>query len=475
MERIIMNYKIKIVLQILSAVILLNVCGLVHAEQMNAIVEENVFLNENGITKYELAYSVPYNQMMFFKNTVEGGGSIYTANLVVSLTLVLNGQEHLIESTEKVVNTRFEENTKKKDYYYTDKVSLDVKADGLNIRLTIADFAIGNEYNWEGTTKLFALTEDNFLSDLEFSDNVMPYKIGMPEKLGRGDTVYVVNPTHMFTEDYKVHLYYEYYGESNGGDFEEEITVTRNGQEEVLATFENHSDKMVNIRHFPMIIEAGQFEDGVANYDVKVKVTNKKTGKVSEKMEKIVIAKMIVNSIRFFQNIDDEIKLINYFADRKDTAKWENLTKEGKLKQIELFWRKFDKTFIDELKKRINTANLRFRNFQDGWKTDQGRIYIKFGEPDQQERGDTIKALNSGNTDSGDLDAYSDILITNRTYERWVYMQGGVNAVYLFIETNSNGVFKLMYGNNEKDTSENIERNWRKYFGDNFDEAELRY
>ncbi len=471
-----MNYKTKLVLQIISAVILISFSGLVYADQVNAIIEENVFLNEKGVSRYELVYSVPFDQMMFINSNLESGATLFTANLEVTLTLIYQGQEHEIEKTQKVIHARDKIHSQKKDAYYTDKVMLNPSREGLDIRLTISDFITGNEFVWNGKTKVFNKTENNFLSDLEFSDNVMKYNPVFPEKLGRRDSVYFVNPTHLFTEGYKVHLYYEYYGDNSvRSDFEEKISVIRNGQEEVLANLTNSTDEMVNERHYPMIIRPENFTDGVARYDVKVKVTNVTTGKSSEKTEKIAFAKMVVNSVRFFPDIDDEIKLINYFADQKDTAKWENLTKEGKVKQIEMFWRRFDQTFIDEIKKRVNTANTRFQSILNGWETDMGRIYIKYGEPSEFERDETIKALNSGTDGSDDLDAYSDILITNRRYEKWVYMQGGVNAVYLFIDTSSNGVFKLMYGSNDKDPSENIERNWRKYFGDNFDEAELKY
>lgn len=56
------------------------------------------------------------------------------------------------------------------------------------------------------------------------------------------------------------------------------------------------------------------------------------------------------------------------------------------------FWEKRDtdpdtefNEFREEFYRRIEFANERFREGIPGWKTDRGRIYIYFGEPDQQE------------------------------------------------------------------------------------------
>ena len=471
-----MSYKIKLILKVMTAIVMLSTCGTVFAEQMNAFVEENVFMHENGITRYEIAYSVPFDQMMFIKETPDGEKERFTATLEVSLILSYQGQERVIESSSKKAQTYVESNTKKKDLYLTDKVILDSKREGLNIKLKIEDFVSGKVHVWDGKTKVFNYSETDFVSDLEFSNSVMQYKQGYSEKLVRRDSVYLVNPSHMFSEANKVHLYYEYYGNENTEtEYEESISMVVNGVGKLIRKFETKSTQKVNYRHLPLILNPDEFNNGVAKFDIRVSVTNKTTGKTCIKSEKVAVAEIVTHYSRFFEDIEDEVTLVNYFAKSKDKKNWDNLSDEGKLKRVAVFWSTLDKESINAIRERINTANTRFGGVIKGWKTDMGRIYIKFGEPDEFERDDTNKFINSGGNEEDDIDAYSDILLTSRRYEIWRYMQGGTNAVYLFIETNSNGIFKLMYGKNDKFPTENIERNWRKYLGNNFDEAELSY
>ncbi len=65
-------------------------------------------------------------------------------------------------------------------------------------------------------------------------------------------------------------------------------------------------------------------------------------------------------------------------------------TPEEKEKFIEQFWIRRDPTpgtveneFKEEHYRRLSYANKRFASGKPGWKTDRGRIYIKFGEPDE--------------------------------------------------------------------------------------------
>jgi GWxTD domain-containing protein len=104
---------------------------------------------------------------------------------------------------------------------------------------------------------------------------------------------------------------------------------------------------------------------------------------------------------------------------------------------IEQFWLKRDPTpltpeneFRDEYYRRIGFANGRFTSQSGvpGWRTDRGRIYIRFGPPDEI---DSHPAANGGQTPA---------------FETWRYrfIEGvGNNVLMDFVDTKGNGEFSM--------------------------------
>ncbi|MFC1476314.1 GWxTD domain-containing protein [Candidatus Zixiibacteriota bacterium] len=89
--------------------------------------------------------------------------------------------------------------------------------------------------------------------------------------------------------------------------------------------------------------------------------------------------------------------VILYLAKREELETYDNLGLLGKKNFLIHFWKRFDRTpetpkneFKDSYFNRFNYANeeysTKISGALDGWKTDRGRIYIKYGEPDEIER-----------------------------------------------------------------------------------------
>ena len=102
---------------------------------------------------------------------------------------------------------------------------------------------------------------------------------------------------------------------------------------------------------------------------------------------------------------------------------------DEKLGYFKRFWKRVDPNpetekneLMDEYYLRVNTANQNFSTLsQDGWLTDRGRIFIKFGEPDDIER--------------------HPFEINSQPYEIWRYY--GLRKVFLFIDRTSFGDYYL--------------------------------
>jgi GWxTD domain-containing protein len=94
------------------------------------------------------------------------------------------------------------------------------------------------------------------------------------------------------------------------------------------------------------------------------------------------------------EDIDLALRQMVYIVNHDSLDKYENESLEIKQSFFKRFWKERDPdvtTAVNELKneyfRRVNYANRKYSAFsQDGWKTDRGRILIKFGFPDDIER-----------------------------------------------------------------------------------------
>ncbi|MBN2425957.1 MAG: GWxTD domain-containing protein [Calditrichaceae bacterium] len=93
-------------------------------------------------------------------------------------------------------------------------------------------------------------------------------------------------------------------------------------------------------------------------------------------------------------DIDNALMQMIYILNADSLSAYQDSSLEAKQQFFKRFWKDRDpnpSTSVNELKdeyfKRVNYANKNFTAFgQDGWRTDRGRILIKFGFPDDVER-----------------------------------------------------------------------------------------
>ena len=121
---------------------------------------------------------------------------------------------------------------------------------------------------------------------------------------------------------------------------------------------------------------------------------------------------------------------------------------------IEQFWRRRDtniQTSVNEYKeehyRRIAYSNENFTSGFPGWKSDRGMIYIKYGEPDRQERhptgGHYLRSFEEG---GGSTSTYP--------YELWKYryLDGiGQDIELEFVDPSLTGEYRLSTNVDEKD------------------------
>lgn len=128
----------------------------------------------------------------------------------------------------------------------------------------------------------------------------------------------------------------------------------------------------------------------------------------------------VMTDVFFFdRDVGQAVDLLTYIAGGGFISEFEEADPERRKRLWEQFWREKDPTpgtpkneFYDEHVRRFNHANEKFSaSLSKGWRTDRGRIYILYGEPDE-------------------VEAYSMEIGRNPT-EVWYYFDRGRRFVFV--------------------------------------------
>jgi len=141
--------------------------------------------------------------------------------------------------------------------------------------------------------------------------------------------------------------------------------------------------------------------------------------------------------------LDTLFEPLVYLTSGGELAVYRGLTVDGKRRFLRAFWRKRDTTpatseneEMAAFYKRINEANVRFREGGaaqvPGWRTDRGRIFIKYGEPDQ-----VMKRPQNG---------------PDHPWEAWKFSRTR-GLKFVFMDMTRLGNYSLLYTNDRTETS----------------------
>ena len=147
-------------------------------------------------------------------------------------------------------------------------------------------------------------------------------------------------------------------------------------------------------------------------------------------------------------------------ATKEEVAAFKKLTtNEERENFIEYFWRRRDpnpETEVNEYREqyyeRIAYANEHFASGVPGWKTDRGRIYIRWGKPDSVEAHPSGGSYNRPSYEGGGT-------ITSYPFETWFYrhLDGVGDGIEIeFVDPTGTGEYKIARDANEKNALANV-------------------
>jgi GWxTD domain-containing protein len=133
------------------------------------------------------------------------------------------------------------------------------------------------------------------------------------------------------------------------------------------------------------------------------------------------------------QNIGAIIDPMRYIMDGKDWQALKEASPEERTERFNAFWatrqptksKQDENPLLAEFFVRVQEANFRFTwAGVEGWRSDRGRIYIIYGEPDSVQRQRSNRP--------------------NATYETWTYAE--IGRQFVFYDYNNDGDFRLISG-----------------------------
>ena len=277
--------------------------------------------------------------------------------------------------------------------------------------------------------------------NLELSDIQLvlkTYKMDAPSIFKKGGLVLypnvwrrygVLNPQLIF--------YYEIYGIDTKSDeplyVDYKIINSNNIEARKIGSIEIvRNEKQKSVTHS---INVDALPTDIYNLLITVKDLYNNSVAISSKNFEIIQLDYNANKSRL-SNEDIELfdQLFSYLADESEYKFYNKLDASAKEVFIVDYWSKKDpipeteeNEYLLNILKRFHYANDKYSwGSQPGWKTDQGRVLIKYGMPTEIES------------------HYSDP--STVPYEIWEY-QLEKNYIFVFIDRNSNGRFILTHSN----------------------------
>lgn len=273
--------------------------------------------------------------------------------------------------------------------------------------------------------KLVIRKEDYRMSDILIAQNIV-YDT-TDTYLRKGALRVTPHPSHVFNERYsKLYIYYELYDITpDSGRLKVRYIVTDTAGV-MVSQITRFIDKQFESQAMNIGFEIKDFETGT--YMLTVEVTSEDNTFITQKQSPFEIRRAIRKEVSY-ENMPyyDQIE---YFLSPREYKMFQNLSQEGKKHYLDKFWRENDYFGIVQ---RFEEADKKYsQGTIVGHKTERGRIYVKYGKPDE-------------------ITAYTIQYEESRPYEHWQYYNGDE---FIFVDIHSTNEYVLVWTNVSDEVSQ---------------------
>lgn len=270
------------------------------------------------------------------------------------------------------------------------------------------------------------INKNNYrMSDILLAKNIMYDTIDT--YLHKGTLRVVPHPSHVFNERYsKLYVYYEIYDiEPDSSRFKIHYIIT-----DTAGTMISQIPRFIGKQYESQAMNFGlsiqDFEAG--NYTLTIEVSSEDDELITRKKVPFEIRRTVKKEVSY-ENLPyyDQIE---YFLSTKEYREFQNFSEEGKKHYLDKFWREND---YFEITQRFEDADKRYgQGAVVGHKTNRGRIYVKYGKPDE-------------------ITAYTLQYEESRPYEHWQYYNGDE---FIFVDIHGTHEYILVWTNAHDEVSQ---------------------
>ncbi|HNZ88414.1 MAG TPA: GWxTD domain-containing protein [Candidatus Cloacimonas acidaminovorans] len=432
-------------------IILFAFSTLLGSDKLNMFIDYNRFLDKNKNTILLLDYQIPYENLAFLA-TNNG----YFAELNVKVKITEADSIFLEHEINDIIGVKNKADTGNRKKSYLNRLSFTLHKPLYTIQFSALD--INSQKNFFYEFQIETLPPSSLLSDIELNSEVKPDTSQYLVKFKRNNVLYRSEPSILFNKsinDY-IYLYLEIY---NWNSTSESCLLNLSLEKDSLVVMDEYIDfqpgpgsESINLKIPLKDLNPGFYNGTIVLQSAeRTEERNIEFAVIEEKEEEFFL----------FANPDEEYELMRIFLGNKIPSDWGKMNQDTKKRYITQFWRDMAfstnrsvQSIMDLVQKRIDYANRNFTHFKQGWTSDMGRIYIRNGPPDDIQR-DT----------SSDESRF-----VRKDYQIWKYVSGK-KPVYMFIDIQMNGNYRLIYV--ENDDLEASNPDWMRYVGSDFDTSKL--
>jgi len=372
-------------------------------------------------SRLDVYVQVPHDEIRFVKE-----GERYIGRYEVSLSLSTAAKQAVLEQTwtVDVPVTEFSQTTQEKFYSLTHR-SLDVEPGNYQLTIQLRD----QESRKTSQMKKSLLVTDFAKDSVSLSDVMLVNRLSTD---GEKKTIVpnISGSVSHLAEGFFV--FFEAYTRPNLDSLDIDWKIYDSKKNEVVSRSQKEAVTGHKTQVFLKIDTSGLH---MGTYYLSVIATARTNGGADSGIVKSSTSRTF--SVRSMDlpvaivDLDKAVEQLIYIA-RESELEYirEATTVEEKRQRFLEFWTKRDpdpqtkrNELMEEYYGRIEHANKTFTHYLEGWRTDMGMIFIRFGSPDNIER--------------------HPFDVDNKPYEIWYYYQ--LNRQFIFVDDTGFGDYRLRY------------------------------
>ncbi len=401
----------------------------VQEEENRLPVDYAIFAADSaGMIRLELYYQV-FNHVLQFQKV----GELFEAHYEMSVTIKgKKGKQIAASSRTRKIRAASEQQAMSSSDYRTRQLNFDLPPGKYKVAFTLRDKNAKTTLSHDLDLKLNSpITRLPTLSDIELVQ-FAEQRQESAKSFGKGDLTVIPSITGSFggEENGRLLYYMEVY---RGTDLTEQVRVETILREKGRKMVYRDSVTMLlpeaSVRQLREV-SLSDFSPGY--YELEVVLKGRRNKKLDMKRKEFEILWSVEAALK--HDYKTAVDQLAYLASRDEIKELKkHKTLEERIEAFHKFWREHDptpETPENELKtafyRRVSIANQRFTVMgREGWRSDRGRIYIQYGEPDQ-------------------IDDYP-VAAGGRPYQLWHYYRLGSYRKFTFVDEHGDGDYRLQF------------------------------